>query len=96
MEYQVGNRGIILDKCKPNESIYIFACKDSVIQVQGKSAGPFHAVTRTCTCTASVALLQIGAQCLLSLFLIEVVRQSDCGRRTAFVNLDIIFREFFS
>jgi len=36
VEYQVGNRGIILDKCKPNESIYIFACKDSVIQVQGK------------------------------------------------------------
>jgi adenylyl cyclase-associated protein len=36
VEYQVGNRSIILDNCKPNESIYIFACKDSVIQVQGK------------------------------------------------------------
>ena len=35
MEYQVGNRGIVLDACKPNESIYIFGCKDSVIQVQG-------------------------------------------------------------
>lgn len=36
VEYQVGNRNIILDSCKPNESIYIFGCKDSVIQVQGK------------------------------------------------------------
>lgn len=36
VEYQVGNKGIILDSCKPNESIYIFGCKDSIIQVQGK------------------------------------------------------------
>lgn len=53
VEYQVGNKGIILDNCKPNESIYIFGCKDSVIQVQGKSSGLFLSSTQTCTCTVS-------------------------------------------
>lgn len=88
MEYQVGNKGIILDTCKPNESIYIFGCKDSVIQVQGKSSGLSFWITCTCSCGIFWEIgapyrtgnfeLKLAQHCILSLLLMKAIR---CGSR---------------
>ena len=37
VEYQIGNKNIVLDQCEPKQSVYIFGCRDSVIQVKGRS-----------------------------------------------------------
>lgn len=36
VENQVGNKSLVISKCNAWQSVYIFGCKDSVIQVQGK------------------------------------------------------------
>lgn len=36
VEHQVGNRELIIDDCSPKMSVYVYGCKDSVIQIKGK------------------------------------------------------------
>lgn len=36
IENQVGNKDLIINKCNAWQSVYVFGCKDSVIQIQGK------------------------------------------------------------
>lgn len=36
MENQIGNKNMVIDECDPKQSVYIYGCKDSVLQVQGK------------------------------------------------------------
>lgn len=36
VENQVGNKTLVINDCDAKQSVYIFGCKDSVLQVQGK------------------------------------------------------------
>lgn len=36
VENQIGKNNLIIDECNSKQSVYIFGCKDSVVQVQGK------------------------------------------------------------
>jgi adenylyl cyclase-associated protein len=36
VENQIGKKNLIIDECNSKQSVYIFGCKDSVVQVQGK------------------------------------------------------------
>ncbi|KAH7292588.1 hypothetical protein KP509_29G076200 [Ceratopteris richardii] len=36
VENQVGNRELVISKCNAWQSVYIFGCKDCVVQIQGK------------------------------------------------------------
>lgn len=38
VEHQDGNRSIVIGNCNARQSVYIFGCKNSVIQVQGELA----------------------------------------------------------
>ncbi|KAJ6927204.1 cyclase-associated protein 1-like [Populus alba x Populus x berolinensis] len=36
VENQIGRKNLVIDDCDAKQSVYIFGCKDSVLQVQGK------------------------------------------------------------
>ncbi|KAJ9152692.1 hypothetical protein P3X46_026228 [Hevea brasiliensis] len=36
VENQIGKRNLVIDDCDSKQSVYIFGCKDSVLQIQGK------------------------------------------------------------
>uniref|UniRef100_A0ACD6AGK3 Uncharacterized protein n=1 Tax=Avena sativa TaxID=4498 RepID=A0ACD6AGK3_AVESA len=36
VEHQVGNKGLTIEDCDTKQSVYVFGCKDSVLQVRGK------------------------------------------------------------
>lgn len=36
VENQIGKKNLTIDECNSKQSVYIFGCKDSVVQVQGK------------------------------------------------------------
>lgn len=36
VEWQIGNKNIIIDQTEPKQTVYIYKCKDSVIQIKGK------------------------------------------------------------
>lgn len=36
IENQIGNKSLVISKCDARQSVYIFGCKDCVIQIQGK------------------------------------------------------------
>lgn len=36
IENQIGNKSLVISKCNAWQSVYIFGCKDSVVQIQGK------------------------------------------------------------
>ncbi|KAM6563179.1 hypothetical protein CsatB_023177 [Cannabis sativa] len=36
VENQIGKKSLVIDDCDAKQSVYIFGCKDSVLQVQGK------------------------------------------------------------
>ncbi|XP_043713653.1 cyclase-associated protein 1 [Telopea speciosissima] len=36
VENQIGRKNLIIDDCDAKQSVYVFGCKDSVLQVQGK------------------------------------------------------------
>ncbi|XP_076924573.1 cyclase-associated protein 1-like [Bidens hawaiensis] len=36
VENQIGNKNLLIDKCDSKQTVYIFGCKDSVIQIKGK------------------------------------------------------------
>lgn len=35
VENQIGRKNLVIDDCDAKQSVYIFGCKDSVLQVQG-------------------------------------------------------------
>ena len=35
VENQVGRKNLVIDDCDAKQSVYIFGCKDSVLQIQG-------------------------------------------------------------
>ncbi|KAJ4966346.1 hypothetical protein NE237_018195 [Protea cynaroides] len=36
VENQIGSKNLVIDDCDAKQSVYVFGCKDSVLQVQGK------------------------------------------------------------
>ncbi|GAV69985.1 Pkinase domain-containing protein/CAP_N domain-containing protein/CAP_C domain-containing protein [Cephalotus follicularis] len=36
VENQIGSKSLVIDDCDARQSVYIFGCKDSVLQIQGK------------------------------------------------------------
>ncbi|KAL9670386.1 hypothetical protein QQ045_007937 [Rhodiola kirilowii] len=36
VENQIGNKNLVIDDCDPKQSVYIYGCKDSVLQVQDR------------------------------------------------------------
>jgi adenylyl cyclase-associated protein len=36
VEYQVGNRGIVIEPTEPKHTVYIYRCKQSTVQIKGK------------------------------------------------------------
>uniref|UniRef100_A0A2P2IPW5 Adenylyl cyclase-associated protein n=1 Tax=Rhizophora mucronata TaxID=61149 RepID=A0A2P2IPW5_RHIMU len=36
VENQIGRKNLVIDDCDPRQSVYVFGCKDSVLQIQGK------------------------------------------------------------
>ncbi|XP_059651148.1 cyclase-associated protein 1-like [Cornus florida] len=36
VEYQIGKKDLVIEDCDAKQSVYIFSCKDSVLQIQGK------------------------------------------------------------
>nr|XP_043622057.1 cyclase-associated protein 1-like isoform X2 [Erigeron canadensis] len=36
VEYQIGVKDLTIDECDPRQTVYIFGCKDSVLQIKGK------------------------------------------------------------
>ncbi|XXG81382.1 hypothetical protein AAC387_Pa09g2032 [Persea americana] len=36
VENQIGRKNLVIDDCDPKQSVYVFGCKDSVLQVKGK------------------------------------------------------------
>lgn len=36
VENQIGNKELIIDECDSKQSVYVFSCKDSVLQIKGK------------------------------------------------------------
>lgn len=36
VEYQIGVKDLLIDECDPRQTVYIFGCKDSVLQIKGK------------------------------------------------------------
>ncbi|KAI7733459.1 hypothetical protein M8C21_015085, partial [Ambrosia artemisiifolia] len=36
VEYQIGVKDMSIDECDPRQTVYIFGCKDSVLQIKGK------------------------------------------------------------
>ncbi|KAK1358678.1 cyclase-associated protein 1 [Heracleum sosnowskyi] len=36
VEYQIGKKNLVIDDCDAKQTVYIFGCKDSVLQIQGK------------------------------------------------------------
>ncbi|KAK9056745.1 hypothetical protein SSX86_024108 [Deinandra increscens subsp. villosa] len=36
VEYQIGVKDLSIDDCDPRQTVYIFGCKDSVLQIKGK------------------------------------------------------------
>lgn len=37
VENQIGRKNLVIDDCDAKQSVYIFGCKDSVLQIQGNS-----------------------------------------------------------
>ena len=35
VENQIGKKNLVIDDCDAKQSVYIFGCKDSVLQIQG-------------------------------------------------------------
>lgn len=35
VENQIGKKDLIIDDCDSKQSVYVFGCKDSVLQIQG-------------------------------------------------------------
>lgn len=35
VENQIGRKNLVIDDCDPRQSVYVFGCKDSVLQVKG-------------------------------------------------------------
>lgn len=35
VENQIGRKNLVIDDCDAKQSVYIFGCKDSVLQIQG-------------------------------------------------------------
>ncbi|KAI3786326.1 hypothetical protein L1987_39925 [Smallanthus sonchifolius] len=36
VEYQIGMKDLSIDECDPKQTVYIFGCKDSILQIKGK------------------------------------------------------------
>nr|GMC91039.1 cyclase-associated protein 1-like [Ipomoea batatas] len=36
VEYQIDEKNLVIDDCDPKQSVYVFGCKGSVLQIQGK------------------------------------------------------------
>lgn len=36
VENQIGKKNLVIDECDAKQSVYVFGCKDSVLQIQGK------------------------------------------------------------
>lgn len=36
VENQIGRKNLVIDDCDAKQSVYVFGCKDSVLQIQGK------------------------------------------------------------
>lgn len=36
VENHIGNKNLVIDDCDAKQSVYVFGCKDSVLQIQGK------------------------------------------------------------
>ncbi|XP_024967957.1 cyclase-associated protein 1-like [Cynara cardunculus var. scolymus] len=36
VENQIGSKDLVIDECDPRQTVYIFGCKDSVLQIHGK------------------------------------------------------------
>ncbi|KAL8255325.1 hypothetical protein R6Q59_033546 [Mikania micrantha] len=36
VEYQIGKKDLSIDECDPRQTVYIFGCKDSILQIKGK------------------------------------------------------------
>ncbi|KAF7840940.1 cyclase-associated protein 1-like [Senna tora] len=36
VENQIGQKGLVIDDCDSKQSVYVYGCKDSVLQIQGK------------------------------------------------------------
>lgn len=35
VENQIGKKNLVIDDCDAKQSVYVFGCKDSVLQIQG-------------------------------------------------------------
>ena len=35
VENQIGKKDLLIDKCDSKQTVYIFGCKDSVLQIKG-------------------------------------------------------------
>jgi len=35
VENQIGNKDLVINECDAKQSVYIFGCKNSVVQIQG-------------------------------------------------------------
>lgn len=35
MENQIGRKNLVIDDCDSKQSVYVFGCKDSVLQIKG-------------------------------------------------------------
>lgn len=35
VENQIGKKDLVIDECDSKQSVYVFGCKDSVLQIQG-------------------------------------------------------------
>lgn len=35
VENQIGRKNLVIDDCDAKQSVYVFGCKDSVLQIQG-------------------------------------------------------------
>lgn len=35
VENQIGKKNLVIDDCDAKQSVYIFGCKDSVLQIEG-------------------------------------------------------------
>lgn len=38
IENQIGNKNLVISECDAKQSVYMYGCKDSVVQVQGDFA----------------------------------------------------------
>jgi adenylyl cyclase-associated protein len=37
VEHHIGNKGLTIEDCDTKQSVYVYGCKDSVLQVKGTS-----------------------------------------------------------